>query len=57
MTGDLVDLRCYREVAFHHHIEVSDGWRRFHIDIADVEGTVLYLVDASRGSASQELCL
>ena len=51
LTDDLVGVRCHRVVALHHHTEVSDGLRRFHIDIAVVERTVIYLVDASGVSA------
>ena len=57
LADDLVDVRCHREVAFHHHAEVSDGLQRFHVDITDMERTVVYLMNVSRGRASQDLCL
>ena len=57
LTEDLVDVRWHREVTFHHHAEVSDGERLFQVDFADVERTVVYLVDAFRGSTLHELCL
>ena len=56
-ADEVVDLRCHREVTFHHHAVVSDGERRFHVDIAYVERTIVYLVAMSQGSIPHKLCL
>ena len=57
VSDNLIDVRCHRYVALHNYAEVSDVLRRFHVDIADEERTVIYLVYVLRGSVLQELCL
>ena len=41
----------------HHHAEIFDGLQWFHVNITDMERTVVYLMNESQGSAPQELCL
>ena len=41
LADNLVEERCHRKVAFYHHDEVSDGEQRFHVNIIDVERTVI----------------